>query len=117
MKCPFCGCEPSSKRISHAIEFSCGMTFSSEFIEKLMGWPDSPKTNGDTDEAYKELASYREHQPDACIRRERDRCLDMLFRAGNKWHAIRAAGNAIADYVALRQDARALVQAWEEASR
>lgn len=120
MKCPFCGCEPSSKRINHAVEFSCGMTFSSEFIEKLTVWPDRPHTNGDTDEAYKELVSYREHQPDACIRGERDRCLHILFRSANKWREMRAAGDALARHVAedkRGQTARRLVEAWAEVSR
>lgn len=120
MKCPFCSADRTNKRIKDAVEFSCGMTFSSMFVENLMSWSNKPKTKSDTDEAYKEITSYREHQPDACIRLERDRLLATLHAGVNVLRATRAAGDALACYVAADargHKARRLVEAWAEVSR
>lgn len=106
MKCPFCNIMPTGAR-DGVVRFDCGMAMAAERVQQQ---PVPPEV----------IEAYRPHQPPACIRGERDRCLRLLLRAEENWRKMRAAGDALARYVAedaRGQTARRLVEAWAEVSR
>lgn len=105
MKCPFCNMMPTGAR-GGIVGFYCGMSMAAERVQQ----PIPPAV----------IEAYRQYQPPACIRGERDRYLRLLVRAEDNWREMRAAGDALARHVAedaREQTARLLVEAWAEVSR